>query len=134
MPRALVGYRLVGFAGRLHLRDGIWDSRTDAGIIAAIESVNRRLDARHRIFIWRSAVENKSGSQIAAVGGKAESLTAAPAKAADEELAVRGRNLQGVIRRGIQIGRHLIRVQMAYGFHRLTFRKIAAAAAVRSHA
>src|SRR2546429_3711052 len=84
---AVVGYGVVGFAGRLHLSNGIWNGRVDACIVPGIEAVDRGFDARHRVFIRRPAVENKRGRQIAAISSEPESLTAAPAIPTNEELA-----------------------------------------------
>src|ERR1700736_56301 len=58
VSRAVVGYRVVGFAGRFHLRDGIWNGRVDAGIIPGIEAIDRRFDAYHRVFVRGPAVDN----------------------------------------------------------------------------
>src|SRR6266436_6892940 len=93
VSRAFVGHNVVGLAGGLHLCDGIGDHRANARVISGVEAVDRRLDARHRVFIRWRAVENKSGRQVGAISGKAESLAATPTKAANKELAVRGGNL-----------------------------------------
>ena len=134
MSGAVVSYWVVGFAGRLHLSDGIWDGGVDACIIPSIEAVDWRFDARHCILLRRPAVEDESGRQVTAVGREPECLTATPAVAANKELAIRSGEFQRIIRRGIQIRGHLVGIQVAYGFHRFAFRKIAAAAAVRAHA
>src|ERR1700730_9150995 len=89
VSRAVVSYSCGGFAGRLHLSDGIWNGCVDACIIPGIEAVDRGFDARHGVLLRRPAVENKSGRQIAAIRSEPESLTAAPAVATNEELATR---------------------------------------------
>src|SRR5437899_1015071 len=88
IPDAVVRHDVVGLAGGLHLRDGIGDHRANARVIYGVQAVDRRLDSRHRVFVRRRAVGNQRGCQIGAICGKAEGLAAAPAKAADEELAV----------------------------------------------
>src|SRR4029077_4325136 len=106
----------------------------DPRVISRVETVDRGLNPSHRILVRRWAVENERGGEICTVACETERLAASPAKAADEELAIRSRNLLRIVRCGIQIRRHLIRIQVAYRFHRLTLRKIAAPAPVRPHA
>ncbi len=134
MPCAFVGHGVVSLARGLHLRDRIGDHGANARIVPRVKAVDRRLNAHHRILVRRRAIENESSRQIRTIRCKAEGLAAAPAKTADEELAVRGGNLQRVIRRGIQIRGYLVWIQVTYGFHCFALRKIAATAAVRAHA
>src|SRR5260370_25538631 len=88
VSRAVVGYRVVGFAGCLQLSDGIRDGRGDACIVPGIEAVDRGFDACHSVLLWRRAVENKSGRQIAAIGCEPERLAAAPTESNNVELAI----------------------------------------------
>src|SRR2546425_784247 len=103
-------------------------------VVPRIKAVDGSFDAYHRIPVRRRAIENKSTRQVGTIGGEAKGLSAAPAKAADEELAVRGGDLQGILRRGIQVRRHLVWIQVAYCFHRFALSKIAATAAAGAHA
>src|SRR6266581_3078261 len=110
---ALVGHRVVRFPRHLHLRDGIGNGGVNARVISAVKTVNGSLDARHRLFVrWRT-VKDERGGQIGTIGRKAKSLTAAPAEAANKKLSIRGGQLQRVVRRGIQIGSYLVRIQVA---------------------
>src|SRR5260370_904617 len=109
---AVVGCGVVGFAGRLHLSDGIWDGRGDACIVPGIEAMDRRFDARHRVFLGGRAVENKSGRQIAAIGCEPERLAAAPTESNNVELAIRGRKFEGIVPSAIQIPVYLVRLQI----------------------
>src|SRR6266571_1208515 len=131
---ALVGHRVVRFPRHLHLCDGIGNGGVDARVIPAVKTVNGSLDARHRLSVrWRT-VKDERGGQIGTIGRKAKSLTAAPTETTNEKLSIRGGQLQRVVRRGIQIRGHLIRIQVTHRFHRLAFRKVAAAPAIRAHA
>src|SRR4051812_35936651 len=78
---AFVDYRVVGLAGRFHLLFRGLDGRGDTGVVAAVEAVDRRLDASERGVVRRRTVENERSLQVGAIGGVAETLTAAVAEA-----------------------------------------------------
>ena len=82
----------------------------------------------------RRAVKNKSGGKICAICGEAESLRAAPAESGDEQFAVCGGELQGVVGGGVEIGGDLIGIEFADGFGGRVTGKIFCAAAAGSHA
>src|SRR6266849_3917151 len=131
---AVVGHRVVGFARRFHLGDGIRKRGVDARVVACIEAVNGSLDTRHRVLLRRHNVENKGCGQIRPIRGEAERLASTPAEAPNKKFAVRSRELQRVIRCGIQVRSHLVGIKVADGLHRFAFREVGAAAAVRAHA
>ena len=107
---AVVGDRIVGFPRSLHRGDRVGNCGVNAGVVASVEAVHGRFDVRHRFRGGRQAVENESRGDIAAVCCKAETLCAAPAESYDVQFAVRGGQLICVIRSGVQVRSHLIRI------------------------
>ena len=87
MARAIVGHRIIAFAGGFHRGKRVGNRGVNAGVVAGIKAVHRSFNARHGIFLRRAAVKHESRRQIRAVGGKAEALAAAPAEARDKQLA-----------------------------------------------
>src|SRR5579859_3501850 len=130
---AIVGHRLERFPRGLHVGDGIRNHRANSGVIARKESVHRSFDARHRVFLRRRAVENKRCRQVAAIRRETERLPASPAKSHNEQLPVRRGNFVRIIRRRIQVRGHLVWIQLAHRFHRLSLRKRRTPPAVGTH-
>src|SRR5579862_1369653 len=93
MARPIVGYRVVGFTGRLHTVGRPGNGGPNTRVVAGIESVDRGLDASHRVCRrWRS-IEDKCGRKITSICGEAKGLPATPTKAGDKELPACRRNL-----------------------------------------
>src|SRR5215831_17908481 len=59
VARAIVGYRIVGFAGGFHGGDSIGNGRINARVIAGVEAVDGSFDARHGVFFWWAAVKHE---------------------------------------------------------------------------
>ena len=137
---AFVGDRLESFSGRFHLLASIGKRRANAGVVARVETVHGRGDARHGLLGGRRPVEDERGGKIGAMRCKAEALAPAPAEACYEQLAVGGGNLAGIIGHGVEVRGDLVRIKMAHGLNRRTAHASlprgegAAPAAVRSHA
>jgi len=102
VARAIVDDRLILFAGGLHGVRGGGNGGRDAGVVAAVESVDGRGDGGD--IGGRRAVEDEGGGEIAAVGGEVEGLATAPAEARDEELAVGRGQALAVVGGGVEVG------------------------------
>src|SRR6266849_7872269 len=87
MCRPLIGHRIVCLSSGFHLRDGIRNRGVYARVVPSVKAIHRSLDPRHRVFLRRASVENESRRQVRPIRREAKGLAAAPAKAADEELA-----------------------------------------------
>src|SRR5580698_5433816 len=80
-------------------------------------------------------IKDKSSIQVFAMRRKSEGLTPTPAKTSDSKLAIRRRQLLGVIGSSIQIGSDGIRIETGNGFDgRILIWKCAASAAIGTEA
>src|SRR5712691_10600524 len=92
---------LVGLAGFFHQLSRFGNGRVDARVVAAIKTIDRRVNAGDVFFLVRTgAVEDEGGFDVFVVGGKAERLAASPTKAPDRKFAVASRQLRDVIGHG----------------------------------
>src|SRR5437868_13713238 len=81
---AFVGHRIIFLAGFLHRVLGCGNCRIDARVVAAIESVDRRLDLSHIVRWW--SVKYKRCCEIRTICRKPEALSATPAEAGSGQL------------------------------------------------
>src|SRR5579871_1027261 len=75
---AIVSDRIVFFTGGLHRVRSTGYRSANTSIVPCIEAINRRGDAGD--ILRTGAVKHKCCTQILAIGGKAEGLSATPAE------------------------------------------------------
>src|SRR6202042_1700333 len=69
MSRTRVSNRFKNLARGFHCGYSVWNGGADTRVIFGVEAINRSLDSRHVVLLWRSAVKDKSRRQIRPICG-----------------------------------------------------------------